>query len=200
MSKQTSKALVLLMALMVTACAETPSPKFYVLAAISPAAVPFSATKPRSIGIGPITIPSLLERKQIVTQTGVNEVDIAEFHHWAGPLKDNIIQVLQQNVATLLPNDIVRSYPWSAFGNVNQYIVIDIIRLDKKLGQAATLEANWAIMDEQSHQLLSNGHILINRPLHDSTYQTSTQAISLAISQLSRELALALNNLVEKRE
>ncbi|MGZ8136972.1 MAG: PqiC family protein [Methylococcaceae bacterium] len=107
MSNNATQVLAILAVLMLSACAETPSPKFYVLESLSPPAAPvIGGANKRSIGIGPVTIPSLLERRQIVTQTGDNNVDIAEFHQWAAPIKDNIIQVLQQNLAALLPHDI----------------------------------------------------------------------------------------------
>ncbi|GAB6140045.1 hypothetical protein JCM14076_07740 [Methylosoma difficile] len=184
---------VILAAALLVACAETPSPTFYVLEAGHVA--PMTAqgnVKPRTIGIGPVTIPSLVERKQIVTRNGSNNVQIAEFQHWAAPLKDNIVSVLQQNIAGQLPNDVIRTYPWSAFGNVDQHIVIDITRFDASLGQSITVEANWVVLDENSHVMLSSGHSLINKPLQDGSYQAVTAGFSQALTQMGRELAAAL--------
>jgi len=45
-----------------------------------------SPTAGLSIGLGPIKIPDILDRPQIVTRIDNNRLQLAEFHHWAGQL------------------------------------------------------------------------------------------------------------------
>lgn len=183
-------------ATLLSACLSTPATHFYVLEALSePPASSTATEKKRQIGIGPVSIPTLLERKQIVTRSPDNSVTIAEFHQWAAPLKDSVAQVISHNLATLQSNDLIRTYPWSAYGAVDYRIIIDLIRFDTRPEQSVNLEANWAIMDEKNHALLRNGHSKIEHALGDSSYPSSVKALSKMLSDFSLELSQALGQI-----
>jgi len=179
--------------LLISACAATPPTNFYVLEALTqtPASLTDTAKK-RRIGIGPITLPALLERKQIVTRAESSSVQVAEFHQWAEPVKDNVAEVLTQNLSILQPNDVFRTYPWSAYGTVNYRVIIDIVRFDTRPGKSANLEARWAVMDEKTHVIVTNGQSGIEHALTDASYPATVNALSQVLDEFSRELALAL--------
>ena len=147
---------------LLSACASAPT-HFYTLEAQSrpPVATSTSNAKKPLIGIGPLSMPALLDRRGIVTRATNNSVQIAEFDQWAAPLKDNVIAVLSKNVATLQPDAVVRAYPWSVYGNVDYRVIIDISRFDTQLGKSVNLEASWAIMEEKNHTIISNGQTKI---------------------------------------
>jgi len=193
MEKQLSKWLIVLSAgILLSGCMSTPT-NFYVLEPMSEPQPSLTATeKKRQIGVGPITIPTMLERKQIVTRLPDNSVTIAEFHQWASPLKDNIAQALTHNLAMLQTNDLIRAYPWSAYGAVDYRIIIDVIRFDTRPEQSVNLEASWAIMNEKDHTLVSNGRTKIERPLNDASYPSMVKALSKILSEFSQELSTAL--------
>jgi len=170
--------------------------QFYVLEPLSAASSSLSATeKKRQIGIGPVSIPALLERKQIVTRLPDNSIKVAEFHQWASPLKDNVAEVLTHNLATLQPNSLIRTYPWSAYGAVDYRVIINIVRFDTRPDQSVNFEATWSIMDEKNHTLLSNGRSKIEHPMDDSSYPSTVKALSKILSEFSRELSVALGNI-----
>lgn len=192
-NKYTKWLISLSTALLLTACLSTPPTHFYVLEPVSEP--PLKSTTPdhkRQIGIGPISIPALLERKQIVTRLPDNSVSIAEFHQWAAPLKDNVAQVLTHNLATLQTDDLIRTYPWSAYGMVDYRIIIDIIRFDTRPEQSINFEATWTIMNEKSHAALSNGHSKIEHPLSDLSYPATVKALSKILSEFCQELSQEL--------
>ncbi len=180
---------------LLSACLSTPT-QFYVLEPLNePPSSPTVAEKKRQIGIGPVSIPALLERKQIVTRLPDNSVKIAEFNQWASPLKDNITQVLTNNLTTLQAGDLIRAYPWSAYGAVDYRIIIDIIRFDTRPEQSVNLEANWAIMNEKNHTLISNGRSKIERPLDDPSYPATVKALNKILGEFSKELSQALEKI-----
>lgn len=181
---------------LLSACISTSPTQFYVLEPLSEPPSSSTATeKKRQIGIGPVSIPPLLERKQIVTRLPDNSVKIAEFHQWASPLKDNVTQVLTHNLAVLQTGDLIRAYPWSAYGAADYRIIIDIIRFDTRQEQTVNLEANWAIMNEKNHILISNGHTKIEHPLDDPSYPAAVKALNKVLSEFSRELSQALGKI-----
>jgi hypothetical protein len=184
---------------LLTACASAPT-HFYTLEAQSrpPVATSTSNAKKSLIGIGPLSMPALLDRRGIVTRATNNSVQIAEFDQWAAPLKDNVIAVLSKNVATLQPDAVVRAYPWSVYGNVDYRVIIDISRFDTQLGKSVNLEASWAIMEEKNHTILSNGQTKIAEPLTDASYNSAAQALSKLLGQLSQQISLALVQVQQK--
>lgn len=177
-------------------CASTPSTHFYVLEAVSqPPPASSIVAKKRLIGIGPITLPSLLDRQQIVTRAFGDNVEIGEFHQWAAPLKDDVLEVLTQNLSQLQPSYFIKAYPWSAYGTVNYRVLVDIIRFDARPGLEADFEAAWAIMDEETHQIIDNGHSKLSRPLHDRSYPAIVHELSQILGQFCSELSVELQKL-----
>jgi uncharacterized lipoprotein YmbA len=193
LNKHSNAFIMLCVSALLSACA-TPSTNFYTLESLSQRSIVSNAViaKKPLIGIGPLSLPALLDRRQFVTHTENNSIQIAEFDLWAAPLKDNVLAVLSKNVATLQPNAIVRAYPWSAYGNVDYRVIIDISRFDTQLGKLANLEASWAIMEEKNHTIVSNGQAKIEQPLNDASYNNAVQALSKLLSEFSQKLSLAL--------
>lgn len=178
---------------LLTACA-TPPTQFYQLEATSPPLVTSTTTaKKMLIGIGPLSLPALVDRKQIVTRGANNAIQLAEFHQWATPLQDNVLNVLSKNIAAQQSNAIVRSYPWSVYGEMDYRVIIDISRFDSQLGKSANLQASWVIMSEKNHTIISNGQTNIQQLLHDERYDSAVLALNKLLSELSQQLSLALH-------
>lgn len=187
---------IIVAGLLLSGCASTPPTQFYVLEPLGESApATTGAVKRHRIGVGPLSIPPLIDRQKIVTRTPANNIEIAAFHQWAAPLKDDMTRVLTHNLSLLLPADIVRSYPWSAFGSVDYRVIIDMVRFDTLPGQSANLEAGWAIMNEQNHQILTHGRSKIEQPLADTSHTGTVKALSALLAEFSRELSLALAEL-----
>jgi len=200
LNKHLNRFILLSVSALLTACASTPT-NFYTLEAQSrpPVATSTSSVKKTLIGIGPLTLPALLDRKGIVTRAENNSVQIAEFDQWAAPLQNNVIAVLSKNVAALQPDAIVRAYPWSVYGNVDYRVIIDITRFDTQLGKSANLEASWAIMEEKNHTIVGNGQIKLQQPLNDPSYNSAAQGLSKLLSDLSQQLSMALVQVPQKQ-
>ena len=80
------------------------SPRFYTLSPLTEdKAMAKSDTPARDtrIGIGPIKLADYLDQSRLVTRTGDNRLVKAEFDLWAGALKDNLTNVLAENIGLL---------------------------------------------------------------------------------------------------
>jgi uncharacterized lipoprotein YmbA len=183
------KLISLMIVLLLTGCAETPATHFYVLEPLANKAINSVSNKKHSIGVGPLTIPSLLERQQMLSQRGSNKVKLAEFHQWAEPLKNAILQVTTKNLTVLNTNKVFYSYPWSAYGNVDYRLIIDISRFDSNNDKTAVLEANWAIMSEHNHKVIYNGHSLFTKPLTDNSYSSLAKTLSVLLNEFSEQVS-----------
>jgi uncharacterized lipoprotein YmbA len=187
---------LIILSLLLIACTSAPPTNFYVLEAQNVAGdVDGEKVNPRIIGIGPLSLPALLERKQIVTRSSENAIRIAEFHQWAAPLHDNMIEVISLNLSRMQSRHVIRTYPWSAYGAINYRVIIDIDRFDSQPGGAIVLEARWAIMNEKDHVVFANHHSRIEHQLKDTSYAASVKALSGLLFEFSQQISGALDHL-----
>jgi uncharacterized lipoprotein YmbA len=157
-------------------------------------APPVTTGREETIGVGPVSIPDCLDRPQIVTLSGQNEVGIAEFERWPGSFRDEIARVLTENLSTLLPAQRVVSYAWGRRVNLNRQITIDIIRLDGVLGKAVVLKANWAILEQNGTKTALVRRSDISEPVTGGDYTGFVAALSRSLGTLSREIATAVQS------
>ncbi|MDD2660283.1 MAG: ABC-type transport auxiliary lipoprotein family protein, partial [Methylococcales bacterium] len=61
--------------------------------------------------------------------------------------------------------------------------------------QSANLEANWAIMDQKTHTVVSNGFSKIQAKPENATTAGTVKALNNTLATLSQELAKALSKL-----
>ena len=186
-------AMLIALSSLLLACSSTPPTQFYTLDAIASApSKPATAKASTSIGIGPVTLPALLDRRAIVTRGAAQSVNVTDSQQWAEPLLDNISRVINRNLSLLQPNALIHTYPWSAFGKVDTRIVIEITQFEAELGKAVTLEAVWSIKDEQRDTFLRQGRSRLQRPLTSSNTADMVARMNEVLAEFSQQLAQAL--------
>ncbi len=174
----------------------SPTPRFYALNSIQEDQVTLQEEKPSSKtrlsasarSSWPITSTSLM----LVTRTSDNQVVKAEYDRWVGSFKDNFINVLADNIGFLLSTERIYLYPWRLSVPIDYQIVLDIVRCDGRLGDAAWLEARWSIFEgpEKSCSKLSRSSI--REPVTGADYGDLVAAQSRALAKLSQEIAAAI--------
>jgi hypothetical protein len=113
-------------------CGISPKERFYTLGAgAAPARVEASASY--SIAVGPVTIPAIVDRPQLVLRTGANRVMLAEQSRWAEPLKDSIARVIAGDLAQLLHDARVSAHPQGMTNEVDYRVLIDVQRFESSL-------------------------------------------------------------------
>lgn len=181
--------------MMAGGCASTPSPRFYTLSPLSsegkaPEVQPL--TQGRTIGLGPIRFPDYLERHGIVTRTSSNTLNIAEFHLWAGSLKEDFTRVLLENLYLLMGNDRIILYPYGSIIPPGHRILLNVIRFDGDLGDRVYLDVGWTILEGPEKKEGIGQISRITEPVNGSDYASLAAAQSRALGRLSREIAKAL--------
>jgi uncharacterized lipoprotein YmbA len=186
----------LVLCLVVTiGCASTQPSRFFTLSALasSETRTRVGASSPSiAIGVGPVTLPELLDRPQIVTRTSRNELRLAEFDRWAGSLKDDFSRILAENLSILLSTDRVSLYPWRRSISVDYQVVVDVVRFDGELGGDARLVARWTVLGGRDKEVLSMHTSRISEPSGEQSYAALVGAESRALGRLSREIAEAI--------
>lgn len=186
---------LLLMAL--TACASSAPTRFYILNPIDGTdQARREDMKPRSIiGIGPVTFPAYLDREQIVTRIGDNELHVAGFDEWAEPLKDNFTRVLAENMSQLLPADSLILFPFSGPEKINWQVAVEVARLDGALGGDVLLLARWTIYEKEGNRIFITKESRFSQPASIPEYAAHAAAHSRLVEALSREMAGTIQGL-----
>jgi uncharacterized lipoprotein YmbA len=150
-----------------------------------------------SIGVGPVEIPKILDRPQIVTRNGQNKVNIHEYHRWAVRLDKIFARVLAENLSLLLDTDQVALYPWQLDFKPHYRVALEIRHFEGQWGKDVLLEAVWSVSGQQGQQTNSIRESIINAgPLStEADYEALVAAHNRAIAQLSREIVQEIQNL-----
>ena len=107
-------------ALVFAGCASAPS-KFYTLNATAARTEQPAASF--GVLVGPVTVPTAVDRPQMVWTTGPNKVEIAEFNRWASPLADNIARAVAGDLGNQLGSLRVAVAPMPNFGPAYQVAI-----------------------------------------------------------------------------
>lgn len=173
-------------------CAGSPPARFYVLNPLSDPAQSAPAQQGVAVGVGPVDLPEYLDRPQIVTRTDQNELRLADFDRWAGTLKDNVNQVLAENLSLLLPSQGVVVYPWKRSVAIDYQIVVKLIRFDRSEGGDSVLEARWSVLaGSDRRELQTRVSVYRERPAGPE-YGATVAAMNRNLESLSRDIAAAI--------
>lgn len=179
--------------LTLTGCASSEPARFYVLNAQATAGRPIPMGDWEvAIGIGPITIPEHLDRPQIVTRTSSNELNLAEFYQWAGPLQDNVTQVLAENLSAMIPTQQIHIYPWRRATAIDYQITMEITRFDRQEGGDSVLNTRWRLLEgDGKTEIMTRASTFRAQPNGDD-YSATVAAMNETLDAFSREVAEAI--------
>jgi uncharacterized lipoprotein YmbA len=184
---------VIALTLGLAACMGSPTrpAQFYLLSPEPGQPVPTraAATAPLSIGLGPVTLPEIYDRPQIVTRTDTNRINLAEFDRWGGDLNKDLTRTLAHNLMSRLNTDSVALYPWPGRHKPDFQVSIRFFRLDGQLDSAVMLDGVWRILDGSRGCELAARHFQYQQDTSGPGYPELVAAISRGVARLSQEIA-----------
>jgi len=179
-----------MVAVLAAGCA-TPTSRFYTLSTTpAPAGTPVAY----SVAVGPVTIPAVIDRPQIVVSTSPNQVQLDEFNRWAAPLQSNIARVVADNLASILGTARVSLFPQTMSAAADYRVAIQVQRFDTAPGDAASLEALWTITRTKDGTA-QTGRTSVRESSPSGGYDGVAAAHSRALARLSRDIADAIQAL-----
>ena len=201
-----SSAALLALALVFSGCLggprQTPATRFYVLNSLyseenadRPELVMVS--KDITLGVGPINLSQTLDRPQIIIRTGQNEIRVADLDRWAAPLQENIINVLTDNLSTLLSTGSILKFPWRTTIPIDYQIALEITRFDGTPGGNVDLRARWGIWGESGRKIYTKSKTVLTEPIGGDTIAEMVAAQSRLVAKLSLEIAEEIKRLEE---
>jgi uncharacterized lipoprotein YmbA len=176
-----------IVAVLAAGCA-TPASRFYTLSTTpAPAGIPVAY----SVAVGPVTIPSVIDRPQIVVSTSPNQVQLDEFNRWASPLQSNIARVVADNLASILGTARVSLFPQTMSAAADYRAAVQVQRFDTAPGDAASLEALWTVTRAKDGTT-QTGRTSVRESSPSGGYDGVAAAHSRALARLSRDIADAI--------
>jgi uncharacterized lipoprotein YmbA len=161
---------------------------FFVLTALQPAPATPSASVP-SILLGPVVLPAYLDRRELVTRLGSNQLRAEELELWAEPLRDSLARTLEHDLTALLGPGRVQRLPWTAPSPPTIVVGVELRRFERTVAGQVEVEADWTVSEGRRGRVRRQTRVSL--PAGAST-QTAVAALSQALATLSREIATAV--------
>jgi uncharacterized lipoprotein YmbA len=185
-----SRFLVLCAGLVLAAGCASPPARFYTLSGTPATATPASGP---AILVGPVSIPAVVDRPEIVVTIGNNEVWLDELNRWASPLADNISLAVVENLITVLATPRVALATQTAF-DADFAVAIEVQRFESIPGGSALVDALWRVRRVKDGASAS-GRTTAREEVADRGYDALAAAHSRAVARLSQDVAAAIRTL-----
>ena len=147
--------------------------------------------------VGPVRVALYLDRVDIVIRDSQNQIRLAEFSQWAGPLQENFSRVLAENLSVLLATDRVGIFPGTRAMLFDFNVTVNVTRFDGIPGEKADLRARWGILDKNRKKMLFENHTVLSQPTENDSMEALIAAESRTLADLSREIAEVIKTLAE---
>ncbi len=173
-------------------CMGSEPARFYTLSTIGDEAASHqaaTAVNGVSFGVAPVILPDYLDRPQIVTRIGLNELQVAEYDRWAGSLGENITMVVRENLSSLLGTDHVFSYPWNSPSGNDYKVAVRIIRLEGIPSGSVVLRAMWSVWRVRGNESIITREAEYKETMTAAGYDAMVAAMSRALANMSRDIA-----------
>jgi hypothetical protein len=173
------------LALVTSGCASTPTSRFYTMSAVTATAPTASEI---SVAVGPVSVPAMVDRPEIVVVTGPNQVKLDDFNRWASPLQDHISRVVAENLVAMLGTPRVTQFPQNANADADYRVAIEVQRFDSTPGEAAVLDAVWTVRRAKDAQT-KTARTTVREQTRGQDYDALAAAHSRAVARLSQDIA-----------
>ena len=185
----------------------SPKPTFYSFNA-APITQVSSGAKDTRIMVGPVTLPVMVDRPQLVLQNANKTVQVYEYHRWANTLKGDVGDAIASNVAQVLAISNVWNFTQSTQTNFDYQVFVDVQSIDTKLGGPVEVDVQWTIKSAPAIKPSSKttaltassgalakpimGRSLVQEQVTGSGFEAIVAAQSRAFSKVGQEIARSI--------
>lgn len=179
---------LIVLALLASGCSllsapDVPTTRYFVLTSDRSLGMGVPARDGISLGIGPFSFPSYLERPQMVNRTDPNQVVFSQFNRWAEPVADGFQRVIAENVGRVVGTSQVVMFPWYDIP-LEYQIKGEVLRFESDKDGEAVLEAIWTVLRLRDKRYLLTRHSDLRRPVNPD----DPDAVAAALSGLAADL------------
>jgi uncharacterized lipoprotein YmbA len=173
-------------------CGSSPPLRYYTLTEVPATARLSAADDVVPIRLDRVTIPTELDRSQLVRRIDATRLQIIDGERWAAPLEDTIRRVLSDDLASRLPPNMVANPNEPTIGEKRQSLSVDISEFYGDATCAVTLRAAWVLKQPYSQSSRGTEEARIPASGNCSGAGAVPTAMSEALAQLSDRIAAAV--------
>lgn len=183
-------AMVLALVISLSGCAPSPDPDFFILSPLQTNDSLAGAAKDKALPlvVGPISLPTYLDRQQIVIRKKGQRLDIREQDRWAEPLATGVSRLLCTDLALLLASPAVQE---SQHGGLPRgpylRLIMELEELDMLAGGGGRLTGRYRVQDQRGKVLINRRSAIERAGKRNMKSQVAT--LSSLVNQLSQEIA-----------
>lgn len=172
-----------LLAVLLNACVSQLPTNYYTLSADSEEWTTNILPKGVSLGVGPISLPSMLDRNGIVThQDGGPQINVASLDLWAGELDILFGRTVAERMAEHLNIADVWATPWDARLRPEYQLRLFVDKFSGELGGPVTVKIKWVLLADY-------GKRAIGTHIFQKTQHAKTAGYAGYVQTLNRLLA-----------
>ncbi len=146
-----------------------------------------------TLAIGPVEIPDYVDRQQIVTRTGANELVVSEFDRWGSSLDDQFTGSLVATLADRLAPQQVAVVPWRSVilsGGATYRVAVSVSRFDGIPGQSVVLQGRWELLAQSGGKEKSLGirEASVTEQIDGAGYDALVVAMQRALVRFGQQM------------
>jgi len=168
------------------ACASSRPDHFYILS-VQPQTAGATRTAPGVQATLKVSLPSSVDRYEMVLNTSADAVTVLEHERWAAPLADLVTQTLAQDIERRR-GDVVVGGNLSRSTGPALKLTVDIVQVWLRRGERASIETHWRILDARTGKEAA-GSDVFSVALGQEGYAGIAQALSQCVGLLADRLA-----------
>ena len=168
--------------------------RFYTLEPLQVRDGPGATATDATLAVGPVELPDYVDRPQIVTRSGANELVIAEFDRWGGSLEKQISSSLVATLRDRLAPRQIAVVPWKSavLSSGTPYrVTVSISRFDGVPGHSVVLQARWELCTQSGGKEESLGvkEASVTEQINGPDYDALVAAMQRALVRLGEQMA-----------
>ncbi|TDH59211.1 membrane integrity-associated transporter subunit PqiC [Dankookia rubra] len=174
------------------ACARSPDPALFTLAALPGEARPGG---PKTVELRRPGLAGYLDRPEIVRAAGPYRVDLSGGARWAEPLGDMLGRVLAETLTQRLPGSTVFTEAGGLSADGDAVVEIDVQRFDADAEGRVTLLAQIAVRRPGNRRVGQTRAVRLEVPARSTAITDIVAAMSATLGQLANTVAAMLRTL-----
>ncbi len=139
-----------------------------------------------------VRLPQYLDRPQIVTRDAGHRLQIAEFDHWAGDLREDLTRILVENLGRLLGSQRIFAAPLNVVTQPDYRLEVEILRFEREAGGRIQLTARWWLARGKDASVLATREVSFSGSAATDSYSGLVAAMSAAYGDLARAIAVTV--------
>jgi uncharacterized lipoprotein YmbA len=166
-----------------------PTTRLYMLEAVTEKPLAEIRTKPVTLVVREVRLPHYLDRPQIVTRDGNHRLQVAEFDHWGGDLREDLTRILVENLGRTLGSDRIFSAPLTVALMPDYRLDVEILRFEPEAGGNVRLAARWWLTRGTDAGLVVTRETSVSVATTGASYPALVASMSTVYGELARAIA-----------